>query len=155
MNVTGMRPDAGFYRYNSNRIEELRTQQLAAEKAAGKAQEAQQAEDLRSVDAAPQVHTESESRNDRAAQTGTAYDYAQLYQPDATYEMKGATSDLGSLDVAKAVSDLSKDQILQQYQFFVGGQPQLGAQSLPQITPENDPEGQVLTASRTMENFTL
>ena len=29
-------------------------------------------------------------------------------------------SDIASLDVEKAVSDMKKDQVLQQYQFFVG-----------------------------------
>ena len=34
--------------------------------------------------------------------------------------MKGIASDIASLDVEKAVSDMKKDQVLQQYQFFVG-----------------------------------
>ncbi len=42
------------------------------------------------------------------------------YQPDASYELKGVDSDLSKLDVEKALSDLKKDQVLQQYQFFVG-----------------------------------
>lgn len=32
----------------------------------------------------------------------------------------GRDSDIRSLDVEKAISDMSKDQILQQYQYFVG-----------------------------------
>ena len=34
--------------------------------------------------------------------------------------LKGADSDISTLDVAKAVSDLDKDKVLQQYQHFVG-----------------------------------
>ena len=42
------------------------------------------------------------------------------YQPGVSYELKGADSDLNSLDVEKALSGLEKDQVLKQYQFFVG-----------------------------------
>ena len=49
-----------------------------------------------------------------------ATEYAKQYQPDAEYELKGMASDIASLDVEKAVSDMKKDQVLQQYQFFVG-----------------------------------
>ena len=49
-----------------------------------------------------------------------AYDYAGQYEPDATYELKGADSDIRSLDVAKAVSDMQKDELIHQYQYFVG-----------------------------------
>lgn len=36
------------------------------------------------------------------------------------YELKGADSDITSLDVKKAISDLDKDKVLEQYQYFVG-----------------------------------
>ncbi len=36
------------------------------------------------------------------------------------FEMKGRQSDLESLDLQKAVSDMQKDQALMQYQYFVG-----------------------------------
>lgn len=36
------------------------------------------------------------------------------------FEMKGRTSDIASLDMEKAVSDMQKDQALMQYQYFVG-----------------------------------
>lgn len=39
---------------------------------------------------------------------------------DDFFEMKGRESDLRELDVQKAVSDLQKDEVLQQYQYFVG-----------------------------------
>ena len=56
----------------------------------------------------------------REKQTFTASDYANTYQPDKEYFMKGDESDLRSLDVQKAVSDMQKDRVLLQYQFFVG-----------------------------------
>lgn len=36
------------------------------------------------------------------------------------FDMKGRDSDIESLDMAKAVSDMQKDQALMQYQYFVG-----------------------------------
>lgn len=36
------------------------------------------------------------------------------------FEMTGRDSDISGLDIRKAVSDMKKDSILEQYQFFVG-----------------------------------
>lgn len=38
----------------------------------------------------------------------------------SSFEMKGRNSDIESLDIEKAVSDMQKDQALMQYQYFVG-----------------------------------
>lgn len=54
------------------------------------------------------------------SQSFDSYDFAQLYRQDETFALKGIDSDINSLDVEKAVGDLDKDQILQQYQYFVG-----------------------------------
>lgn len=40
----------------------------------------------------------------------------------ASFSMKGKDSDIESLDIQKAVSDMQKDQALMQYQYFVGEQ---------------------------------
>ena len=45
------------------------------------------------------------------------------YQPDAVYELKGVDCDIARLDVERAISDMRKDQVLEQYQFFVGTNP--------------------------------
>ena len=47
-------------------------------------------------------------------------DFCEFYTWDDFFEMKGRESDLRELDVQKAVSDLQKDAVLQQYQYFVG-----------------------------------
>ena len=105
MNVSGVSPTVGIYSYNSIRLNELRNQQIAASKEAH-----QQIEEP--------VLQMQESVN--LEQTYTSYDYAQEYRAGETYELKGVDADINKLDVAKAVSDLDKDQILQQYQYFVG-----------------------------------
>lgn len=115
MNVSGIRPYEGFYSYNSIKINELRNQQIVA---------AQQAQ------AQANQNTEVESKENTAQvfladekvinQTYTAFEFAQEYRPDEVYELKGADSDINMLDIKKAVSDLEKDAVLQQYQYFVG-----------------------------------
>ncbi len=107
MNISGIRPSVGFYSYNSIKIDELRNQQLAVT-----AQEQAPKQD------------ENLSRNEQlpVEQNFTSYDYAKGYQPDETYELKGADSDITKLDVEKILSDLEKDKVLEQYQYFVGDQ---------------------------------
>lgn len=56
----------------------------------------------------------------REKQTFGAVEYADTYQSGKEYPLKGADSDIRSLDVQKAVSDMQKDEVLHQYQFFVG-----------------------------------
>ena len=110
MNISGLRPYAGFYEYNSIKAAELRTQQIAAVQmsSAGDALSENQAQP-----------SQTYAGDEKSKQNFGALDYAQQYQPDATYDLKGKDSDLESLDVQKAISDMEKDQVLQQYQYFV------------------------------------
>lgn len=108
MNISGIRPNAGFYDYNS--IQNIRNA----------------VEDTPVVKTAADANTSGQQQNEtletpvRKGQDFGAADYAAQYQPDRIYEMKGAESDIHSLDVERALSDMQKDQVLQQYQFFVG-----------------------------------
>ena len=104
MNISGIRASAGFYEYNDIKSSELRGQQIQQ----AKAQEAKQ----------EQLSEEAQSVQNQ--QNFTSYDYAKQYEPEVTYEMKGADSDIALLDVEKVLSDVQKDAVLQQYQFFVG-----------------------------------
>lgn len=110
MTISGIRPYAGFYEYNSIKANELRAEQIAATQKASSVE-------------AEEVSTETQSaavQMPAPEQNFTSFDYAQNYRSDETYELKGKDSDLASLDMQKAISDLDKDQVLQQYQFFVG-----------------------------------
>lgn len=49
-----------------------------------------------------------------------ALEYTKQYQPQTSYELIGSESEIAGLDVEQAISDMKKDQVLQQYQFFVG-----------------------------------
>lgn len=110
MNVSGVSPSAGIYAYNSIRLNELRNQQIMTSK------EAHLCAD-KAVISKPEIQA-SEVRP--LEQTYTSYDYAQEYRAGEVYELRGEDSDINRLDVAKAVSDIDKDQILMQYQYFVG-----------------------------------
>lgn len=110
MTISGIRPYAGFYEYNSIKANELRAEQIAATQKASSVE----AEEVSAETQSAAVQTPALEQN------FTAFDYAQNYRADETHELKGRDSDLASLDMQKAISDLDKDQVLQQYQFFVG-----------------------------------
>lgn len=119
MNVSGIRPNAGFYEYNSIKINELRDQQIA-ETQALLAKSNMDQEENTSLQTASLQDQSAEQEDARRRQTFDSFDYAKQYQPGETYNLKGADSNIEDLDVEKALSNLEKDQVLQQYQFFVG-----------------------------------
>lgn len=108
MNISGIRTYAGFYDYNTIKQSEMRSQQIQEAKAAT-GQEYTMQEDAK---VAEEVMVVSGPDNG-------ALNFAEQYQPDAVYEMKGADSDILKLDVEKAISDMKKDEVLLEYQFFV------------------------------------
>ena len=136
MNVSGIRPYEGFYQYNSIKLNELRNQQIAAS--------AKAAEQANGVDDTVQKKEEQEV-SAPVNQTFDSYDFAKQYRPDETFELKGIDSDIESLDAKKAVSDLEKDQVLQQYQYFVGDKVHVKAKESSQTN----------AAARLGENFFL
>ena len=109
MNISGIRPYAGFYEYNSIRSAELRSSQVMA----ANEQSAKDAMDGERKNSQSTVVPE-------AAQNFTSFDFAQSYDPNASYDLKGTDSDINNLDTMKAISDLDKDLVLRQYQYFVG-----------------------------------
>ena len=113
MNLSGVRISAGFYDYNSieNRAVTVGSE-LPAELPQSVTDQAPSAEEH----AAPAVSRKS-------GPDQGAIDYANSYQPDAVYELKGVDSDIARLDVERAISDMRRDQVLEQYQFFVGTNP--------------------------------
>lgn len=109
MNLSGIRISAGFYDYNSI---ENRAVTVGSELPQSVTDQAPSAEEH----AAPAAIRKS-------GPDQGAIDYANSYQPDAVYELKGVDSDIARLDVERAISDMRKDQVLEQYQFFVGTNP--------------------------------
>ncbi len=106
MNISGIRTYAGFYDYNTTKQSQIRSQQM---------KEAKQA-----VEQVNTLQEESRPVEDAGVvQDYGARDFTEKYQPDAVYEMKGADSDIFKLDIEKAISDMKKDEVLLEYQFFV------------------------------------
>ena len=112
MNVSGIRPLIGYYR-NQNAYQIAETEDVS--------------EDLVSQSAAKKPETESvSSESDRELkQDFNASDLADQYDSRKSYDLKGKDSDIRSLDVEEAISNMQKDSIIKQYQYFVGDQPEL------------------------------
>ena len=71
MNISGIRPTAGFYSYNSIKINELRNQQLA----------------VTTQEKVVKKESVIEQEETPVEQTFSSFDFAQTYKPDATYEL--------------------------------------------------------------------
>ena len=106
MNVSGIRPYSGFYNVNSISATH---NDVTVPKPMEAEQEEQKVE-----------RSEESVAAARSKQTFGAYDYAEQYRPTEGFEVNSKDSDLRSLDVQKAISDMRKDQAIQQYQVFVG-----------------------------------
>lgn len=132
MNISGIRTGAGFYDYNSIKINEVRNQQIWESMESGQmpvmgAVEQNDSADIEAV----QLQTVQKADHGAA-------EFNARYQSDASYELKGVDSDLSKLDVEKALSDLKKDQVLQQYQFFVGDDAFASTEKLKQVREEEN-----------------
>ena len=109
MNISGIGSYSG--NYNSIKINSIINQQ------ASKADSGAQTQAVRSEDSALR---QQEQQRIRANQNFNSADYAKQFTPGKTYEMKGADSDLASLDASRSTTDSQKSQIMQQYQLFMG-----------------------------------
>ena len=130
MNVSGIRPISGFYKVHS-------TSQVSNPEAIS---------DLATQAAEADINTSVDNSESRAKQTFKASDLAQQYDSRQTYSMKGNDSDLRTLDVEQAISDMQKDSALQQYQYFVGN-------SVASDGANNNNNNNSENTQRQLENF--
>lgn len=106
MNVSGIRPLAGINRIQS--VSEVQNVEEAVQ-------------DIATQESKIDINLNLEvPARDISKQTFNSADLAKQYDSRKTYEMKGADSDIRTLDVEKAISAMQKDTALQQYQYFVG-----------------------------------
>ncbi len=85
---------------------------------------------LTQADQSPEVQAQQQPREEktldlrlddiRPRQNANLEDIKLSLNESSAFEMKGRESDIESLDIEKAVSDMQKDQALMQYQYFVG-----------------------------------
>jgi len=125
MNISGIRTYAGFYDYNTIKQSEMRSRQIQEAKVA--------------VEQEVSVAEETPVIGEAVVVSGTdngAGDYAKQYEPDTVYEMKGAESDIFKLDMEKIISDMKKDEVLLEYQFFVNSAGGLGSPAASNVTEQ-------------------
>ena len=129
MNISGIRPSIGFYDQNSIKIDpELATNQVeevTSELATG------------AEISSTSVLSDEEIAAARSGQTFGSYDFASQYKPGSQYELKGVDSDIKSLDVEKAVSNMQKDSAIHRYQYFVQNKPKTDGVA-PQVRGTED-----------------
>lgn len=113
MNISGIRPLTGLSAYNM-----IRTAAVHPEDVAAAARE-------KTENSSPKA--KEQQSYERPEQKFGSFDFAKMYRPNENPQMKGQDSDIKSLDMEKAISDMRKDQVLQQYQFFVGEKVKTGA----------------------------
>ena len=134
MIISGIKAAESFYNLNTDNSIVKSSPESAV---AGLSSDASVSSDA----AAKKQISQEEIDRARAGQTQDAVSFAQLYDPTAVYSMKGADSDLQSLDVVNAISQMQKDQMLTQYRFFVG------TSNAEQVTEA--------VATRPVENFNI
>ena len=73
------------------------------------------------LDASQMGQTTNEtSATESNRQNSSLEDISLLFNKNDNFDYIGKDSEIGNLDVQKAVSDMKKDQVLQEYQYFVG-----------------------------------
>ena len=112
MNISGI----GLYSGNYNFIhtDRLSGSKIQASNAEQRVVSGEQEQQTRSQE------YELRQQQIRAGQIFNSADYAKQYAPGKTYEMKGADSELASLDESGSGSGSRQSQIMQQYQLFMG-----------------------------------
>ncbi|MBR4706506.1 MAG: hypothetical protein IKP29_00455 [Pseudobutyrivibrio sp.] len=127
MNISGIRPSNGFYDDTNIKFRPELSSMAADELEDSKVEESA---------AASTAISDEEVAAARAGQTFGSYDFASQYKPGEIHSLKGTDSDIGSLDIKKAVTDMQKDSAIHRYQYFVqnkkdsnGAQPQKGTEN--------------------------
>lgn len=108
MNISGIRPQSGFY--NEENIEST---SIGLSPVAGSSALVAQPEDI--------GVTLSISAKVNNSQTFGSYDYANQYKPDNSFDITSISFSLQNGEINKAVDNMKRDELLHQYQTFVVG----------------------------------
>ena len=143
MNISGIRSKAGFYDYNAIRLNKLRSKQISEARALGlddmedeeevilpvsitKAKEEQKCI-LQERHQAEQQQTEQQWRQQEEQQVvQQKRQQEQKCEPSETQEvakdlkLQEINRERVSAEIEKALSEVKRDEVLMQYQFFVG-----------------------------------
>lgn len=109
MNVSGIRPIGGYYNISSaERVGQSARTAAASEAGGSGSSTSSQSNALADAEKIAEA---------KQKQTFKAPDFDALYQPESRQKVENT---LRTADVERAVSDMQKDEVLHQYQYFVG-----------------------------------
>lgn len=66
------------------------------------------------------AHSNTAETEDHRGRNADLEDISLTFNKEDSFDCIGSDSEIGNLDVQKAVSDMKKDQILEEYQYFYG-----------------------------------
>ncbi len=118
----------GFY--NQYRLPEI--QQISVEDVK-KQDEALAQQQMQQSVATPQIDYAQPTSN-QAPRMANLEDISLSFNVNETYDYIGRDADLQNLDMMSAISDMQKDKVLEQYQYFVG--PKEMADPIVALTPD-------------------
>ena len=116
--------------YNQYRMPEI--QQVSVEDVKKQENELAQQQMQQSVET-PQIDYTRQPSN-QAPRMANLEDISLSFNVNETYDYIGKDADLQNLDMMSAISDMQKDKVLEQYQYFVG--PKEMADSIVAQTPD-------------------
>ena len=143
MNISGIRSKAGFYDYNAIRLNKLRSKQISEARALGLDDMEDEEEVILPVSISKAKEEQKcilqerhQAEQQQAEQQGRQQEEQQVVQQKRQQEQKCEPSETQevakdlklqeinrervSAEIEKALSDVKRDEVLMQYQFFVG-----------------------------------
>lgn len=143
MNISGIRSKAGFYDYNAIRLNKLRSKQISEARALGLDDMEDEEEVILPVSITKAKEEQKcilqerhQAEQQQAEQQGRQQEEQQVVQQKRQQEQKCEPSETQevakdlklqeinrervSAEIEKALSDVKRDEVLMQYQFFVG-----------------------------------
>lgn len=143
MNISGIRSKAGFYDYNAIRLNKLRSKQISEARALGLDDIEDEEEVILPVSISKAKEEQKcilqerhQAEQQQAEQQGRQQEEQQVVQQKRQQEQKCEPSETQevakdlklqeinrervSAEIEKALSDVKRDEVLMQYQFFVG-----------------------------------
>lgn len=115
--LTGVGYGNGFSNYQTSKISTVSTEEVQKQDLLRKQQEVLETTSAK-VDNTPQIA--QNSVGDSPRKNASLEDISIGFHKKDSLDYLGKSSEIENLDVKKAISDMKKDQVLQQYQFFVG-----------------------------------
>lgn len=127
----------GLSNYNNYRIdipkvnpEDIKAKELTSAKADNKA--------LEKNEAASGYSVQDSLAADQRSRVANLEDVSLTFNKEDSFDYIGSESSVKSLDMQKAISDMKKDGILQEYQYFVGDSKSLYSDEDGIVIPKNN-----------------